>query len=81
MPDWEVVVRNEPDLVAPATHIEVDYIYKPVEVGEHIAYCKKLDSTAEMYGIPEYEVGYIVNDYCAVRKCRKCGHLNEEYEY
>ena len=75
-------LKTKADMIAPATFIEVDYSFKPVGVDhKYVEYCKEVKAGEEAYGIPEYEVGYIRNDYCAIRKCRKCGHLNEEYDY
>ena len=66
-------------MVAPQDFIRVETWDKPVD-GEYVEYCKVLPETDPYLG-DIYEVGYKDQDVSKVRKCRKCGALNEFVEY
>lgn len=68
---------KDPDMMAPKSFIHVEYDSKPVE-GAFVEYCR-LIGDVEWGAI--YEIGYKDQDRCEVRKCRKCGTLNEFVDY
>ena len=70
-------LRQAPDMLAPQTFVHVDYSVSPV-TGSNIEYCILVD---DEWAGAMYEVGWIDADICEVRKCPKCGVLNEFIDY
>lgn len=64
-------------MVTGHTRLEVDYSERPPR-GDHLVYSKRLPDEDNWLG-PMWEFGYEVTDMSLVRRCARCGFLDEEF--